>query len=176
MFVPWGTVKVFKFISPNSRTDWLIYSPRMQWGYVTDTADQFTEYAEEFAGSSEQADVTREQFARVTAWDYSDGRRVEYSTKESMLVLHQGPFQQKPRVKNKLWIETWSERQEFKLTGEVEAETTSEERALVEGPDNQFSWGEFNRQEPLPPVSYVRIVLTLLFILLGILVGMWTNS
>jgi len=176
LFVPWGTVKAFKLISSPSQSDWLIYSPGLQWGYVTGQADQFTAYAEDFAGIVETAEVTRDQFGRVTAWDFSDGRRIEYSTKESMLVLHQGPYDQTPRVKNKRWIENWSVNQGFHLTDEVEKELTAGESALVGSVENQFTWGEFSKQEPLPPVSYLRVMLMIGAIVLGILFGIFTDS
>jgi len=176
LFVPWGTVKVFKLISSPNKTDWLIYSPSLQWGYVTTEADQFTVYAEEFAGASETAEVTREHFGRVTAWEFSDGRRLEYSTRQSMLIRQQGPTHQQPRVKNERWIEYWSTDQGYQLTDDLEIEPTEEERALVASDENKFTWGEFTKQEPKPPVSFVRIVLTVIAIILGFLFGIWVES
>lgn len=167
LFVPIESIQLLIFESEEEPIHWIAYSPMMQWAYISRYEDDFTKFLETKVQYQERHQV--EDGKRKSEMFYlANNLFFHYSYRTSLLLDWQNTSDNKKKIKNKLWIETYSLTQGLIGSEGPDMKTWEEDEILNKGP-HDFSWGGFYKQEEKPE----RNPITIIFMVIGAILGLW---
>lgn len=169
LFVPIESIQLMIFEKEGEPIHWIAYSPLMQWGYITEEADDFTQFLDATVKFKQTHEV--EDGKRTSKMFYlKNGLFLHYSYRTSLLLDWENNADKKNKIQNKLWIETYGFTQNLIASEGPDIKTWEEDEILKKGPFD-FTWGGFYRQEELPQRNPLSIIIMILAALLGFWMG-----